>query len=67
MTRLTKETKLNLQIWLNFLTYFNGSSMFLPKIYFNLDELWLYTYASGYIGYSAVFGNTWFREKWYEN
>ena len=66
MTRLTKETKLNLQIWLNFLTYFNGSSMFLPKIYFNSDELWLY-YASGYIGYSAVFGNTWFSEKWYDN
>lgn len=62
--RMTKEVKEDLNVWLDFLSNFNGSSMFLPDRWISSSELKLYTDASGVVGYAAVFGSQWFKGEW---
>lgn len=62
--RMTKQVKEDLSVWYDFLSNFNGSSMFLPDIWLSSTELRLYTDASGAVGYAAVFGSQWFKGEW---
>ncbi|KAK3087428.1 hypothetical protein FSP39_005841 [Pinctada imbricata] len=62
--RLTKESRADINIWLLFLSQFNGKSVFLPAKWDSSDCLHLYTDASGAIGYAAVLGTSWFAQTW---
>jgi len=48
----------------DFLHQFNGTCFFLDEIYLASEKLKLFTYASGSIGFGAVFETSWFNETW---
>ena len=62
--RLTRQTKLDLGLWLDFLSHFNGRSFFLSDVFLTGDYLELYTDAAGGIGYGALCGSEWFYGLW---
>ena len=62
--RLTRQAKLDLGVWLDFLTHFNGRSFFLDEHFLTGDYLCLYTDAAGGIGYGAICGPEWFYGVW---
>ena len=62
--RLTRQTKLDLGLWLDFLLHFNGRSFFLKDVFLTGDYLELYTDAAGGIGYGALCGIEWFHGLW---
>lgn len=64
--RLTKETRADLTMLLQFISQFNGKSVFLVKEWDSSDFISLYTDASGPIGFSAVLGEQWFAQQWSE-
>lgn len=64
--RLTKETRADLTMLLQFISQFNGKSVFLAKEWDSSDFISLYTDASGPIGFSAVLGEQWFAQQWSE-
>lgn len=63
-TRLTKEVKLDLLLWNEFLLQFNGKSFFLADVWEQVTPLQLFTDSSGVIGFGAVFGPHWCYGKW---
>ena len=62
--RLTKESKYDLQVWLNFLRSYNGKSFFLGSRWYTSKTLKLFTDAAGSLGYAAIFGKQWFFGEW---
>ena len=54
--RLTRESKYDLQVWLNFLRSYNGKSFFLGSRWYTSKTLKLFTDAAGSLGYAAIFG-----------
>ena len=64
LIRLTRQVKLDLVLWQEFLTGSNGKAFFLDVNFMTGDYLQLYTDASGGIGYSAVCGPEWFFGTW---
>ena len=62
--RLTRQAKLDLQVWQEFLLQFNGRSFFLDDNFLTGDHLHLYTDASGSIGFGALYGAEWFYGQW---
>ena len=62
--RLTKQAKLDLTVWQEFLSNFNGRAFFLTDRFHTDGCLELYTDASGSVGYGAVYGKEWFWGKW---
>ena len=62
--RLTKESKYDLQVWLNFLRSYNGKSFFLGSRWYTSKTLKLFTDAAGSLGYAAIFGKHWFFGEW---
>ena len=54
--RLTRQAKLDLQVWQEFLFQFNGRSFILDDNFLTGDHLHLYTDASGSIGFDALYG-----------
>ena len=62
--RLTKQAKLDLTVWQEFLINFNGRAFFLTDRFHTDGCLDLYTDASGSVGYGAVYGREWFWGKW---
>ena len=62
--RLTREVKLDLQLWQSFLTNFNGRTFFLEDTWSSSDKLQLYTDAAGVLGFGALFGSKWCYGKW---
>ena len=62
--RLTKESKYDLQVWLNFLRSYNGKSFFLGSRWYTSKTLKLFPDAAGSLGCAAVFGNHWFFGEW---
>ena len=62
--RWTIQAKLDLQVWQDFLTQFNGKSFFIDDNFLTGDFLQLYTDASGSIGFGAVYGSEWFYGLW---
>ena len=63
---LNKDTKLDLELWLQFLSKYNGVSLLIPNIWTKQDHLKLYTDASGKYGFGAVFDNEWVQGNWPE-
>ena len=49
--RLNREVKENLNLWLSFLSNFNGKSFFLEDTWLNSPKLGLFTDASGALGF----------------
>ena len=64
--RLNREVKYDLNLWLSFLSDFNGTSFFLEDGWFSSNALKLYTDASGALGFGAVFGQHWCYGEWPE-
>ena len=62
--RVTKESKYDLQVWLNFLRSYNGKFFFLGSHWYTSKTLKLFTDAAGSLGYAAVFGKHWFFVEW---
>ena len=62
--RLTRQVKMDLLVWQEFLDQFNGKSFFVDDIFLTGDYLQLFTDAAGGIGYGAVCGHEWFFGKW---
>ena len=62
--RLTREVKLDLQLWLDFLSDFNGKAFFIDERFIDGDYLQLFTDAAGGIGYGAICGKEWFSGLW---
>ena len=58
--RLSKGTKHNITVWLNFLNAFNGRSFFYHDIWNTSSFLELYTDAAASKGYGAILGQRWF-------
>ena len=62
--RLNREVKEDLNLWLSFLSNFNGKSFFLEDTWLNSSKLNLFTDASGALGFGAIFGSHWCYGKW---
>lgn len=58
--RLSKGTKHDITVWLNFLNAFNGRSFFYHDIWNTSSFLELYTDAAASKGYGAILGQRWF-------
>ena len=54
--RLTRQAKLDLQVWHEFLLLFNGMFFFLDDNFLTGDHLHLYTDVSASIGFGALYG-----------
>lgn len=65
--RLTSQTKLDIDLWIEFLQDYNSSPFFLHDAFITGDHLNLYTDASGSIGYGAICGKRWFYGLWPES
>ena len=61
---LNGEARLDKNAWLQFITDFNGKSVFLPANWTSSDTISFFTDASGTLGYAAVFGHVWFAYRW---
>ena len=62
--RLKREVKEDLNLWLSFLSNFNGKSFFLEDTWLSSSKLNLFTDASGALGFGALFGSHWCYGKW---
>ena len=62
--RLTKQAKLDLTVWQEFLDNFNRRAFLLTDRFHTDGCLDLYTDASGSVGYRAIYGKAWFWGKW---
>jgi len=62
--RVTKQAKLDLQMWLKFLDNFNGVSSLLDKQWCFSSQIHLYTDASGALGFSAYYDGRWTQGAW---
>lgn len=56
--------KRDVEMWIQFLTYFNGTAMFLEKDWVSNSTLELFTDAAGSIGFGAYFQGKWTQGKW---
>ena len=64
--RISKEARIDLSMWHEFLTHWNGRSLFLNSPPVSNVHLQLYTDAAGSEGYGAIFGSKWFTGLWTE-
>ena len=55
--KINKEAQLDVLVWLEFLSNFNGKAFFLYEEQVSSDALQLYTDAAGSVGYGACFRN----------
>lgn len=65
--RLNKEIKKDLNLWLSFLSNFNGKSFFIDDMWQSSHHLNLFTDAAGALGFGALFGSHWCYGKWPDN
>ena len=61
--RITNNVKSDLNMWLEFLSAFNGKVLFLDKAV-PTHHVGLFTDASGSIGFGAMLGTQWFQGRW---
>ena len=64
---LKREVKEDLNLWLSFLSNFNGKSFFLGDTWLNSSKLNLFTDSSGALGFGAIFESHWCYGKWLYN
>ena len=64
--KLTASAHADIYAWLEFLTHFNGISIFLHDQFTPSESIKIYSDASGSmtIGFAAVFGSRWFAGEW---
>ena len=62
--KITNACREDIQMWLLFLSQWNGVSMFYNMESVSSDDLCLYTDASGTIGFGGYFKGEWFPEPW---
>ena len=62
--KLTGEAKADLNVWLSFLSTYNGRSLFLDDRWQNSSKLNLFTDATGGIGFGAIFGTEFCHGLW---
>ncbi|XP_062572622.1 uncharacterized protein LOC134234551 [Saccostrea cucullata] len=63
--RLTCEARADIQCWLQFISHFNGKSVFLNDVWSSSDHLTLYTVdAASTQGFAAILGAVWFAARW---
>ena len=62
--RITGEVKQDLHVWLNFLSTYNGKSMFLSEMFLDPEVLHIYTDVAKNVGFAAVFKTHWFWGTW---
>ena len=60
------ECKADLQMWLEFLTHWNGINLFYENELTNACNIPLYTDASSTIGFDGIFQSDWFYGSWRE-
>ena len=61
---LNSECKQDLYMWIEFLTNWNGVSLFYEKDFTNSFDIQLYTDAASTAGFSVVYKTHWISEKW---
>jgi len=64
--RLTRETKLDMAVWLSFLEQYNGRTFFLEERWLTSTPFELITDAAGSKGYGAILGKHWLCGAWPE-
>ena len=62
--KITKQVRLDLDVWKNFLHHHNTKTFFLDLKFKSQDTLHLFTDSSSTIGYGGYFGPHWFAGKW---
>ena len=62
--RLTKQAKLDLMVWLEFLNYHNGVTLYKDQLFLSPGIVNIYTDACVNIGLGAVLGKQWFACQW---
>lgn len=62
--RLNKESRLDIQAWLQFVSSFNGKNLLLDQIWLSSEHLHFYTDSAGSLGYGAIFDTKWFYGSW---
>ena len=62
--KISKQVKLDLQVWKDFMTYHNRKTFLLDYIWISNDQLHLFTDASTTIGFGGYFQDKWFHGKW---
>ena len=65
--RLTKEARLDMYWWLNFLPHWNGTSCILQTEWTAAPSMNLHTDASGAIGWGAYWSGRWLQARWPSN
>lgn len=63
---LGSESKKDIEAWQLFIDKFDGKFVFLQDQWVSACKLYMYSDASGSIGYDAVLGSQWFAEKWFK-
>lgn len=58
--RITEEAKADLRMWSQFISDFNGKSMFMNDRFLSSDVISLYTDAAASLGYGAIYSSYWF-------
>jgi hypothetical protein len=61
---LTRECRLDMQMWRQFLSTWNGVSFFHDDIFTESSDMGLFTDASGSIGYGGYWEGQWFQGRW---
>ena len=64
LIRISQAVKEDLRVWQQFLAGFNGRTIFLSEVWYNSNQLELFTDASGAIGFGAIFGAHWCYREW---
>ena len=62
--RLTNGFREDVKMWQIFLKDWNGTSLFPDSFWENSSNLYLYTDASGTLGFGGIFRTQWFQGKW---
>ena len=64
--RLNKDTKDDLQMWLKFLSFYNGITMIRPLQIVDSNSLHMFSDASK-VGFGATYGTQWIQCRWPTN
>ena len=62
--RITKQSKLDLSVWLEFLNYHNGVTLYREQLFISPGIVNIFTDASQNIGLGAMMGRQWFALQW---
>ena len=63
-TRVTKNMREDLKLWLLFLENFNGTTVMLDKFWYSNADLELFTDSAGGIGFGVYFNKKWAQSLW---